>query len=134
MIVVHGERTRALHRVLVMIGVGKQKPCRAIGQRCLANAGRSAEQPGMRKPAASIRVEQHTFGFPVTVERGSRTRSFRLDIRGLFFAHEARPASANGAVAGESRSFTVFQIRSATASFRPVASIIMQRPGSASTS
>ena len=103
-----------------------------IGERRLADAGGTAEQPGMRKAPAAIGVEQRLLRVAVAMESGGFTRVRRLGLLGVVIAHEATLSSATGAVAGSKRSCTTFQIRSATAGLGSVASINTQRSGSLS--
>ncbi len=107
------------------------KPGHPIGQRRLADAGRPADQPGVRHPPAAIGVEQRTFGLGVPEQRGGLPRMPQLFVIAAGGGtHEATPSSATGAVAGSSRSLTTLQIWSATAPRGPLASITTQRAGS----
>ena len=101
-----------------------------VGERRLADTGRAAKQPGMRKAPAAIGVEQRLLSVSVAIESGGFTRVRRLDLLGFVVAHEAMLSSAIGAVAGSKRSCTTFQMRSATAGLGSVASINTQRIGS----
>ena len=107
--------------------MGEHEARHAIGKRRLADAGGAADQPGMGQPTAAIGLEQDALGLAVAVENAGLARQRRAAF-GSVVAHDAAPASSTGAVAGSSRSFTVFQMRSATAGLGSVASITTQRP------
>ena len=137
------ERGRGAHRRRARIRMGEDKACHPIGKRRLADAGSAADQPGMRQAPAAIGREQRLLRLGVTVEHGgfARVRRCGIPVRpaagprvnvGLVDAHVAMLSNAIGAVAGSSRSWTTFQMRSATAGRGSVASINTQRCGSPS--
>src|SRR5262249_18330970 len=104
----------------------------AIGERRLADAGRTSDQPGVGETRTPICREQRTLCLGVAAEDGGLARGRRFDAIGfLGVAHDAAPAGRLNAWAESRRSVTVFQMRSATAGFGSVASMATQRPGSA---
>ena len=58
MIGVDVQRFRGLHRRRARIGMGEHEARHAVGERRLADAGRTRDQPGMREASAAIGVEQ----------------------------------------------------------------------------
>ena len=86
--IAHGRRLR--------IGIGQDETRHAIGQRRLADAGRTADQPGMRKAAAAIGVEQRLLGFPMAeqevVSRGCRGSTASVSASLTTRCFRARPA------------------------------------------
>src|SRR5262249_52419900 len=117
------------------IGMSRDETRHAIGDRCLADAGRTPDQPGMREPRASIGGKQRALRLGVAIENGRLARVQRFDAVGFVVAvaHDAAAAGKLDTRVESSRSVTVFQMRSATAAFGSVASIATQRPGSAAT-
>src|ERR1700712_2421509 len=93
-----------------------------ISQRCLADALRTADQPGMRNASAAVGVQQAHLGIAVAGQRCGLARMARRYLR-----FEPAGAHANFAVlgiaAGNNRSRTTAQIRAATASTAASASI-----------
>ena len=132
MVVRDRERRRRLHVRCRRIGMREHEPRHPVGQRRLADAGRAADQPGMRHASRAIGVEHRLLGLGVTDERAGLARMWKLVLvvaRGGR-RHDATPSSATGAVAGSSRLLTTFQIWSATSGRVPLASISTQRFGS----
>src|SRR5262245_18305827 len=119
--------------------MGEHETRHPVGQRRLADAGRSADQPGVGDAAAAIGLEQGVLGLRVAEQDGGFARMRRLEVVIVFRvdlagAHEATSSIASGAVPGSSRSLTTFQIFSATAARSAVASISTQRSGSLNAS
>ncbi len=110
--------------------MGEHETRHPVGERRLADPGRPADQPGVRQPSRAIGVEQRALGLGVAVERGGRAR--RQHFAGIVvgLAHEAASCSETGAIAGWSRSFTAFQIRSATFCLSSVELMTTQREDS----
>ena len=135
MIGVDLQRCRRLHQRGAWIGMSQDETCHAIGERCLADADRTPDQPGVGKPCASIGGKQRALRLGVAVEDAGLARIQRFDAVALVVgaAHDAAPAGKLDTRVESNRSVTVFQMRSATAVFGSVASIAMQRPGSAAT-
>src|SRR5262249_10773447 len=107
----------------------------AVGEGRLADAGGTADQPGMWDAAAAIGLEQRLLGLGVAEECGVLARMWRLDlVVGVGVAHDIASSSAIGAVAGSRRSLTPFQIFSAAACRSMLASIRTQRFGSVNAS
>ena len=93
------------------------------------------DQPGLGDPRAPIAGKQRALRLGVAVEDAGLARVQRFDAVTLVVgvAHDAAPAGKLDTRAESNRSVTVFQMRSATAAFGSVASIAMQRSGSAAT-
>lgn len=110
--------------------MGKDEARHTVGERCFADPGRPSDQPRVVEAPTPIGFEQRALGLGLTMENGGLAWCPRLDALGIGVAHDAAPARCAGALTGSSRSPTLFQIRSATATFGSVASINRQRPGS----
>ena len=110
----------------------EHEPRHPVGERRLADAGRPADQPGMRHAARAIGVEQRLLGLGVTDEFAGLARMWKLVlvVARVGSRHDATSSSATGAVAGSSRLLTTVQIWSATSMRVPLASISTQRFGS----
>ena len=129
MIGVDRKRLRSRNPRRARIGMGEHEPRHAVGERRFADACGAADEPSVGQASASISVEQRALGLAMAVEDGGPARGDQLTVIGG--AHDPTPAECIGAVAGSSRSVTVFQTRSATACLGWVASTTTQRPGSA---
>ena len=103
--------------------MGEHEARHAIGERRLADAGRTADQPGMRHAPAAIGVEQRALGLGVAEQAGVVARVRNLDRRRRLAALTSRALDSIGAVAGSSRAFTTSQTISATSERGAVASI-----------
>ena len=121
------ERLGTLYRRRHGIGIGEHEAGHAIGQRRLADALRTADQPGMRNAPAAIGIEQCRLGLAVAEQlgrfAGMPDRHFLL---GLACAHTV-PAGLGTA---NTRSRSAVQTRAATVSASALASISTQRCGS----
>jgi len=51
------------------IGMRQHKSREPEGERCLANAGRAADQPGVCDPPALVSIEQRALGILVAKQR-----------------------------------------------------------------
>ena len=124
------QRRGALHSGGPRIAMSQHEPCHAVGERCLADALRAADQPGMRHPRASIAIKQRALGIVVSEQRGvlagMQHRHLRLDLTGAHAELTALPVSA-----ANRRSRTVVHIRAATVAASALASISTHRCGSA---
>ncbi len=107
----------------------EHEPRHAVGERRLADAGRTADQKCMGHAAAAIGREQACFRLGMAKQKLGRARMARLVVV-LVAAHEATSSNIKGAVAGSRRRLTVFQIRLLTLCFSPLASMTTQRSGS----
>ena len=126
---IDGERFGALHGRAERVAMGEHEARHAIGQRCLADALRAADQPGMRDPPALVGGKQRSLRLAVSEQHGSLARMGRRDLGlGLSRAH-AVEATLAGAVKKRSRS--AVQTAAATVLASPLASISTQRAGSA---
>src|ERR1700716_1124011 len=130
MIGIDVKRRRSLYRRRAWIGMGKDEARHAVGERRLADPGRSRDQPRVVEAPTLIGFEQRALGLSLAMEDGGLAWRPRLDALGIGIAHEAAPARRTGALTGSSRSLTLFQMRSATASFGSAASVNRHRPGS----
>ncbi len=104
-----------------------------IGQRCLADAGRAADQPGVRNAAAFVGIEQRALGLVMSEQRAGFARAQNVDV-GLVVAHGAVVAVARRSGVGCRRCSMALQIRSATTSRGARPSMVTQRLGSLSAS
>ena len=68
------KRCRFPHRRRLRIGMREHETRQAIGQRCLADAGRPADQPSMGHVAAFIGLKQRAFGFFMTEQHAGFAR------------------------------------------------------------
>ena len=129
MLIRYCKRSRRLHRGRGRVGMRQYIARHAICERRLADAGRTADQPGVRQPAAAIGSEQRARGLGVPEQnRGRpRCRGLRLGVGGVGGAHEAALSNVTGAVAGSRRWETIFQIVVATCARGWVVSISTQR-------
>src|SRR5262249_10807778 len=127
------ERFRRLNRRHARIGMGEDEARHAIGERRLADAGRPADQPGVRETRAPIGREQRALRLRMAVEDGGLAWERRVGAPGLLVGvvPNAAPPGTPRTRAPTGRSVMVFQMRSATMGFGSVASIATQRPGSA---
>ena len=87
--------------------MGEHEARHAIGQRRLADAGRPADQPGMRQAPAAIGLEQRPLGLGVAEQYGG-LRAVTAARRSSSASAAAaltmpRPRASTGAVAGSSR-------------------------------
>ena len=130
MIGIDVKRGRSLHRRCAWIGMGEDEAGHAVGERRLADAGRSRDQPRMVEPPAPISFQQRALGLALAMKSGGLARRSRLDARLIGVAHDAVSACNAGVLTGARRSLTFFQMWSATADFGSVASISRQRSGS----
>ena len=64
------QRLGALHRRRHRFGIREHEAGHAIGQRRLADALRTADQPGMRNAPTAIGIEQGHLGLAVTEQIG----------------------------------------------------------------
>ncbi len=77
----HASDVACLHRVRRRVGMGQHEPRHAVGERRLADAGGSAEQPRMGDAAAAVIRKQRLLGLDVPVEHMGRARMRNLDRR-----------------------------------------------------
>ena len=103
----------------------------AIGQRRLADTGRSTDQPGVWHAGAAIGIQQRLVGL-LMAEPVRRLARMRYREVVAILTHEATSSRVTGAVAGSSRLATVSQMRAAVAAGVSRPSITTQRSGSAS--
>src|SRR5262249_60799245 len=101
------------------IGMRRDETRHAIGERCLADAGGTPDEPGWGEPRASKGGKQGPLRLGVAIEDGGLGRVQRFDTVGLVVgvAHDAAPAGKLDTRVESRRSVTVFQMRSATAAF-----------------
>src|SRR5690606_24210990 len=129
-IVCHRQGTRGLNRRLCRVGIGEDEPCRPIGKRRFANAGRPADQPGMGNASGLVGREDRGLPFGMAEQRRRRTRVGKC----ILAAHGAAVSGTGSVLAscgGKRRAVTMSQIASSTASGGWVLSITAQRCGSA---
>jgi len=128
------ERLRRLHVGRRGVRMREHETRHAIGQRRLADAGRSADQPGMRHAPAAVGVQHLLLGVGVAMEREdvARVRRFNRLAVARARAHDAACAKLCRALPGSSLCCTIVQISSATRSFERTASISTQRSGACS--
>src|SRR3954462_9253021 len=121
------ERLGVLHRSGVRTGMREHEAGHAIGQRRLADALWTADQPGVRYPPTAIGGQQRRLSLAMAEKIGclARVPDGRF-LLGLPRAH----AVAAGLLAANRRSRSTVQIRSATVSASALASISTQRCGS----
>ena len=133
---VHRKRYRPLYCRHIAFGVCQNEPRHPICEGRLADSGRSCEQPAMRQAAATVALEQRTLRSSMTVEYRCLARRQRIGMLVTLgaFTHEAVGALRTGAPAGERRSLTSLQMRSATWGLGSVASMSKQRAGSQAAS
>src|SRR5262245_2568819 len=113
----------------------QNEACHAIGQGRLADAGRAAQDPGVRHAAGAIGVEQRLLGLAVAEECGGLARMERRVALLVFAAaHDRALSMITGADAGWSRRLTSAQMASLTGSALTRASMSTQRSGSRSAS
>ena len=130
MIGIDVKRGRALHLCCARIGMSEDEARHAVGERRLADAGRSRDQPRVVEAPAPISFQQPPLGLALAMKNGRLARRPRLDAHVIGIAHDAVPACNGGVLTGARRSLTLFQMCSATADFGSVASISRQRAGS----
>ena len=87
-----------------------------IGQRRLADAGRPADQPGMRHAPALVARQQRLLGFGVAEQRRGLARQPDVLLARAHGAALSAALSVGRARSGCRRSETCFQMRSATTS------------------
>ena len=115
------------------IGMREHEARQPIGQRRLADAGRAADQPGMRNAAAFVGIEQRALGLGMAEQRRGLARPQHVDARRCRRC-TAPSSRATSAFPGCSRCSTIAQIRSATTSRGARPSMTTQRLGSLSAS
>ena len=113
------------------ITMGEHEARHAIGQRRLADALRTADQPGMRNASAAVGSQQRGLSLAMPEQSGGFARmwdnNLRLGAFDLASAHEV--AATLPALLVKKRSRSVIQILVATALGSGVASISTQRSG-----
>src|SRR5262245_51637237 len=109
------------------------KACHTIGQRRLADARWSADQPGMRKASAFVRLKQGLLGVAMAKKRCRLAGQFAVPVVALVAAHGPLD-SVTITGSGRNRSRTTDHIRSATTSRGARPSTTMQRSGSSTAS
>ncbi len=116
-----------LHGGCQRLGMGEHEARHAIGQRCLADPLRPADQPGMWNAPAAIGRKQRGLGLTMAEQPGclARMRNGGFAL-GLTRAH----AEMTDAGVGSRRSRNAVQTRPATVSGSELASISTQRAGS----
>src|SRR6516162_4647831 len=102
----------------------------AIGERRLADALRTPDQPSMRDAPAPVGVEQSGLRLAMPKQLGSLARMRRADFGLDPLRAHARPATFPAGTA-KTRSYSAVQTWWATASMSALASISTQRSGSA---
>src|SRR5665213_1665568 len=111
--------------------MSEHETCHAIGQRRLADARRSADQPGMGNAAAFVSIEQRALGIVVTEQHVGFARAQDFPV-GIVVTHGVVVSARRGC--GLRRSTTVSHIRPDTMSRGARPSMTTQRLGSLSAS
>src|SRR6266700_6323975 len=123
MVRIDPQRLGVLHVGGLRIAVGQHETRGPVGQRRLADALRTTDQPGVGNPAAAIGVQERSLGFAMTEQNAGLAR--RADRDFLFDL-----ARTHAVAAVNKWSHSVVQTRPATLSGSGVASIRTQRCGS----
>src|SRR5512142_2358344 len=118
-----------LHVGAKWIAMREHEPRHPIGQRRLADPGRSPDQPGMRNAAAAIGVQQSELGIAMSEQRN---RLARVNRRYLVFdmARAHAEVARLPVLAAKKRSRKAAHMLAATIPGSGVASINTQRCGS----